>query len=116
MASLATYTPAHTYDPTAAASHIGSKSLLSTILPNLQGQGPIGNIFRILVKLHYNFQQFASSLGREAMGTGNKRKEDDLRGKAIKVMDLLQHSAELGNMDALFTLGKVSLVGPCSLL
>lgn len=34
-----------------------------------------------------------------------------MRGKAIKVVDLLQHSAELGNLDALFTLGYISLVG-----
>jgi len=33
-----------------------------------------------------------------------------MRGKAIKVLDLLRYSAELGNLDALFTLGQISLV------
>jgi SEL1 protein len=33
-----------------------------------------------------------------------------MRGKSIKIIDLLQHSAELGNTDALYTLAKISLV------
>lgn len=33
-----------------------------------------------------------------------------MRGKAIKVVDLLQHSAELGHLDALYTLAQISLV------
>jgi hypothetical protein len=33
-----------------------------------------------------------------------------MRGKAIKVIDLLQHSAELGNTEALYTLARLSLV------
>jgi SEL1 protein len=37
-----------------------------------------------------------------------------MHGKAIKVVDLLQHSAELGNQDALFTLGYISLFPPSS--
>jgi SEL1 protein len=40
----------------------------------------------------------------------SKGKEEELRGKAIKVIDLLQHSAELGHLDALYTLARVSLV------
>jgi hypothetical protein len=42
--------------------------------------------------------------------TGSRKKGDEMRGKAIKVVDLLQHSAELGNMDALYTLAQISLV------
>ena len=41
---------------------------------------------------------------------GNKKKEEELKTKAIKVMDLLQHSADLGNKDALYTIAMVSLV------
>lgn len=37
---------------------------------------------------------------------------DEIRGKVVKVKDLLQHSAELGNMEALYKLAYISLVGP----
>ncbi|KAG2043750.1 hypothetical protein BDR03DRAFT_939818 [Suillus americanus] len=37
-----------------------------------------------------------------------------MRGQAIKVVDRLQHSVELGNLDALFTLGYISLFPPSS--
>lgn len=63
------------------------------------------------MKLHHSLQRLTSGLGKDSLGLGYKRKEEDLAGKAIKVMDLLQHSTELGNMDALYTLAKVSLVG-----
>ncbi len=41
--------------------------------------------------------------------------KDITGGKALKAIDLLQHSADLGNMDAVFTLGKTSLFPPSSL-
>jgi SEL1 protein len=38
-----------------------------------------------------------------------------MKGRAVKVIDLLEHSAELGNTDALYALAKLSLVsGYCS--
>lgn len=37
---------------------------------------------------------------------------DEVRGKAVKVKDLLQHSAELGNTEALYKLAHISLVRP----
>jgi SEL1 protein len=39
-----------------------------------------------------------------------KDRQEEQRVKAIKVVDLLQHSAELGNTDALFVLAQISLV------
>ena len=44
--------------------------------------------------------------------SGNKKKEDEMTGRAVKVIDLLQHAAELGNTDALYTLAQISLVRP----
>jgi hypothetical protein len=40
----------------------------------------------------------------------SKKREEEMRGKAIKVVDLLQHSAELGHLDALYTLAQILLV------
>lgn len=88
-------------------------------LPNLQGQGPIGSTLRILMKLHYHTVRRLTStlgLGQETIGIGSRWKEEEQRSKAIKVLDLLLHSAELGNTDALFTLAKVSLVKASILL
>jgi hypothetical protein len=65
------------------------------------------------MKLHYHTVRrisIALGLGQETIGIGSKRKEDEQRSKAIKVLDLLQHSVELGSMEALYTLAKVSLV------
>lgn len=33
-----------------------------------------------------------------------------MRRRSVKVLDLLEHAIDLGNLDALFVLGKVSLV------
>ncbi|KAH9856024.1 HCP-like protein [Lenzites betulinus] len=84
-----------------------------SFLPSLQGQGPIASALRILVKLK-NHSWLPSAvteyLGREL--SGGKRREEEFRGKAVKVIDLLQHAAELGNTDAIYTLGQVSLFPP----
>lgn len=50
------------------------------------------------------------STSKDGLGLGSNKKDEELRGKAIKVVDLLQHSAELGNLDALYALAHVSLV------
>lgn len=71
------------------------------------------------MKLHYHTVRRLTStlgLGQETIGIGSRWKEEEQRLKAIKVLDLLLHSAELGSTDALFTLAKVSLVKPSILL
>jgi SEL1 protein len=118
MATLTTLTahpPAHTFDPSIASASSNTQSIFSSLLPNLQGQGPIGSAFRIILKLQqHTARRLANSFGKETLKFSYKKKEDEIRDKAIKVIDLLQHSAELGNMDALYTLSQVSLV--CSIV
>jgi len=83
-------------------------SFISSFLPNLQGQGPTGSLLRILFKL---FQiSFGRVLNMLSQDSFSREKVEELKGKAIKVVDLLQHSAELGNMDALYLLAQISLV------
>lgn len=75
----------------------------------------MGSAIRIILKIHqYTFNRVGNAFSKDGLGLGSKKKDEELRGKAIKVVDLLQHSAELGNMDALFTLAHVSLVRICS--
>ncbi len=85
-------------------------SILSSFLPNPQGQGPLGSALRIAIKLRHQswLPRFLSS--RFSQESGRGRSEEELRGRAIKVIDLLQHAADLGNLDALFFLSKLSLV------
>ncbi|KAL0955834.1 hypothetical protein HGRIS_002036 [Hohenbuehelia grisea] len=113
LTSLTAHPPIHTQDPFFSSSP-NSNSLLSQFLPNLQGQGPLGSAFRILVKLsqHSWVTRLVTGIGKENLGLGSKRKDDELRGKAIKVIDLLQHSADLGNSDALYTLAQISMFPP----
>ena len=71
----------------------------------------MGSAIRIILKIQqYTFNHVGNAFSKDGLGLGSKKKDEELRGKAIKVVDLLQHSAELGNMDALFTLAHVSLV------
>jgi SEL1 protein len=116
MATLTTLTahpPVHTLDPSLASASSNTQSIFSSLLPNLQGQGPIGSAFRIILKLHqHTARRITSSFGKENLKFGYKKKEDEMRDKAVKVVDLLQHSAELGNMEALYTISQVSLVCP----
>jgi hypothetical protein len=85
-------------------------SFLSSFLPNPQGQGPLGSALRIAIKLRHQswLPRFLSS--RFSQESGRRRSDEELKGRAIKVMDLLQHAADLGHLDALFVLGKLSLV------
>jgi hypothetical protein len=89
--------------------HTGN-SILSSLLPNPQGQGPLGSAIRIAIKLRHQswLPRFLSS--RLPQDSGRRRTEEELSGRAIKVIDLLQHAADLGHSDALFALGKLSLV------
>jgi SEL1 protein len=113
MSTLSSLTAVPTPDPsiTSVSTNPWLSSIFSSVIPNLQGQGPVATVYRIAVKLqHYTLRRLSNS--KEGLGLGSRRKDDELRGKAIKVIDLLQHSAELGNSDALFTLAKISLVRP----
>jgi len=110
LTCLRAHPPQHTFDPALAGGVGNSKSIFSSFLPNLHGQGPIGSVVRIILKLHTSFTRATSFFSQESLGLGSKKKDEEMRGKAIKVIDLLQHSAELGNLDALFTLAQVSLV------
>ncbi|KII95703.1 hypothetical protein PLICRDRAFT_150569 [Plicaturopsis crispa FD-325 SS-3] len=117
MATLTTLTaapPVYTNDPSYNYGNTHSNSLLSSLIPNAQGQGPLGSAIRIAIKLHQQswVRRIASGLRLEGMGSSSKKRDEELRGKAIKVIDLLQHSAELGHSDALYTLGRVSLFPP----
>ncbi|KAI0000900.1 hypothetical protein BJV77DRAFT_1057826 [Russula vinacea] len=88
-------------------------SILSSILPNPQGRGPLGSAVRIVIKLRHQswLPRFLSS--RLSQDSGRRRSDEELSSRsAIKVMDLLQHAADLGHLDALFTLGKISLLPP----
>lgn len=110
LSTLKAYPSQHIFDPALANGNGQSKSIFSSFFPNLQGQGPIGSVVRIILKLHHSVNRITNVLSPESLGLGTKKKDEELKGKAIKVIDLLQHSAELGNMDALYTLGQVSLV------
>ncbi|KAF8967950.1 hypothetical protein BDZ97DRAFT_1802104 [Flammula alnicola] len=112
LTGLRAYPPQHTFDPALANGNGNSKSIFSSFLPNLQGQGPIGSVVRIVLKLHHSISRVSNVLTSEGLGLGTRKKDEEMRGKAIKVVDLLQHSAELGNMDALFTLAQLSLFPP----
>ena len=70
----------------------------------------MANAFRILLKLRHQslLPKFISRLSDTQ--SGSRSRDDDLNGKAVKVLDLLQHAADLGHEDALYTLAKVSLV------
>jgi SEL1 protein len=112
LTTLTAHPPSYTHDSHFISSSSSlSNSFLSYFLPNLQGQGPLGSFLRIALKLHYKSWLSRLTSSKESSGySGSKRKVEELRLKAVKVVDLLQHSAELGNMDALYTLARISLV------
>ncbi|KAF8070762.1 hypothetical protein FPV67DRAFT_1488642 [Lyophyllum atratum] len=113
LATLTAHPAAHTFDPSFASESSNTKSLLSSFLPSIQGHGPIGSAIRIAVKLHHHtIRKLTGGFGKDGLGINTRRKDDELRGKAIKVVDLLEHSAELGNTDALYTLAYISLFPP----
>lgn len=91
-----------------------SNSLLSTLLPNPQGQGPIASAMRIVMRLkqHSWIPPSITSLFSAQVTGGNSKRDEEYRSKAVKVMDLLQHATELGHSDALYTLAQISLFPP----
>ncbi|KAJ6593532.1 HCP-like protein [Mycena capillaripes] len=106
LSTLTARPPLHTYGSFSAGPN--SKSLLSSFFPNLQGQGPLGSAMRIAIKLQ---RQVVNGV-LAGIGKESRSKQEETKGKAIKVIDLLQHSAELGNSDALYTLAQISLFPP----
>ncbi|KAJ7076842.1 hypothetical protein B0H15DRAFT_892952 [Mycena belliarum] len=109
LSTLTAHPPLHTYGSSFASGNTpNTRSLLSSFFPNLQGQGPLGSAMRIAMKL----QRQAVNAILSGLGKESRTKREETKGKAIKVVDLLQHSAELGNTDALYTLAQISLFPP----
>jgi SEL1 protein len=86
-------------------------SFWSALLPNIQGQGPIASAMRIALKLRHQtwIPSFLTNFLGKELG-GGRRKEEELQSKAVKVLDLLQHAAELGHTDALYALSQLYMV------
>ncbi|KDQ55097.1 hypothetical protein JAAARDRAFT_195973 [Jaapia argillacea MUCL 33604] len=90
----------------------------NAILPNPQGPGPLASALRILMKLRVQGERLvgrvrALGLGGGGSGGGKRGKgEEELRGRAVKVVDLLEHAGELGYVEAWWVLGQISLVPP----
>lgn len=111
LASITALPPSRAFESPHQLSWRTGNSILSSFLPNPQGRGPLGSAVRIAIKLRHQswLPRFLSSrLSQE----GRRRSDEELSGRAIKVMDLLQHAADLGHLDAFFTLGKISLLPP----
>lgn len=86
-------------------------SILETFLPTPNQRGPIATAIRIVQRLRqqsWTINTIPSFFG--ASSKGRNRKIDEMRGRGIKIIDLLEHAVELGNIEALYTLGRVSLV------
>lgn len=97
-------------EPKLQDEEFGLTSLLSFLLPSLEGHGPFSSALRILVKLSNQswIPSFLTSLFRGTFGS--TQTEEQAYIDAAKVILLLRHAASLGHMDALFTLAAVSLV------
>ncbi|KAJ7668547.1 hypothetical protein DFH06DRAFT_1182031 [Mycena polygramma] len=109
LSTLTARPPLHTYGSSFSAGNAQpSRSLLSSFFPNLQGQGPLGSAMRIATKIQ---RQIVNGV-LAGVGKESRSKQEETKGKAIKVLDLLQHSAELGNSEALYTLAQISLFPP----
>ena len=114
MSTLAALTALPTTQPEESLYNYVSPSnnfQLSSLLPTMQGQGPIASAMRIAVKLlHQPWlpRSITGFIGKEL--PASRRKDDELHGKAVKVIDLLQHAADLGHTEALYTLGQISVV------
>ncbi|KAI0294401.1 hypothetical protein BC826DRAFT_1012129 [Russula brevipes] len=112
LASLTALPSSRAFEPHHQFSWPTGNSILSSILPNPQGHGPLGSAIRIAIRLRHQswLPRFLSS--RLSQDGGRRRSDEELSRRAIKVLDLLQHAADLGHLDALFALGKISLLPP----
>lgn len=102
---------AHERQGGAFSSITSPNSLLSSFLPNIQGQGPLASAMRIALRLK-NQQWLPNILNNyiNKESVFSRRRDEELKGRAVKVLDLLQHASDLGHTDALYTLAHISLV------
>ncbi|KAH9922080.1 HCP-like protein [Fomitopsis serialis] len=115
LSTLTALPSSQTEDSSPYLSHNNNGFQLSSLFPSIQGHGPIASAMRIAMKLLHHPWLPASLTGyvKEELG-GGRRKDTELHGKAVKVIDLLQHAADLGHTDALYTLAQISLSPPNS--
>lgn len=110
LSNLTAHPAPYDHDPFSQSSISQATSFLSSYLPSAQGQGPVGSAIRIAIKLRQKLSPFQIFSWTNSSAAAARKKDEELHGKAIKVIDLLQYSAELGNPDALYTLARMSLV------
>ncbi|KAG2055641.1 pseudouridine synthase [Suillus hirtellus] len=67
-------------------------SLLSALLPNPQGQGPLGSAIRIALRFRQQF--FLFRLFGGPSGSATRRRDEEMRGKTMEVVASLPSSEE----------------------
>ncbi|TRM69138.1 hypothetical protein BD626DRAFT_6549 [Schizophyllum amplum] len=97
-----------TLDPLAAHRNTHSRSILSSFVPDINGPGPLASAMRILARLQNAIPSFSGSSNMGYFSTAARREYE----LSVKVMDLLQHSADLGSTDALYSIAQLSLFPP----
>ncbi|KAF9517964.1 hypothetical protein BS47DRAFT_1359232 [Hydnum rufescens UP504] len=95
-------------------------SFLTSLFPN--AQGPIATGIRIFYRLkshkwipRWLSGKFDRMNDDHGWGLFRTAPKDVTGGKALKVLDLLEHAVDLGNLDAVYMLAHVSLFPPPSL-
>ncbi|GJJ08477.1 hypothetical protein Clacol_002695 [Clathrus columnatus] len=94
-------------------------SFIGSFLPVHNQRGPIASALRIIHRLRQQSWMpksvvFLLNFGEPRASRG--RRNEELNEMATKVLSLLEHAIELGNVDALYTMGRVSLFPPAALL
>ncbi|KZT72333.1 HCP-like protein [Daedalea quercina L-15889] len=113
LSTLTALSPSQSEESSPYLSRDNNGFQLSSLFPSIQGHGPIASAMRIAVKLlqHSWLPTSVTGYVKEEL-SGGRKKDSELHGKAIKVIDLLQHAADLGHTDAAYTLAQVSLFPP----
>lgn len=95
------------------------RSLLSSsvgsFLPISNQRGPIASALRIVHRLRQQSwipRPILFLLNFGGPGPHRNKSDEELSETAIKILDLLEHAIELGDVDALYTMGRVSLFPP----
>ncbi|KAG8910781.1 ERAD-associated protein, partial [Tulasnella sp. 417] len=83
-------------------------AFLSTLFPN--ENGPIATAIRLGYRLYY--QPWLPRWASRVLNGRSGRRREEIKGRAAKAIDLLQHAVDLGHEDALFTMAQVSLFPP----
>lgn len=112
LSALTAQLPGHTREASFNPYQAQNTPLLASFLPSIHGHGPVASALRIAQRLRQNSWMPSFISGRHDRSSSSRKKDEELKGKAIKVLDLLLLSTELGNMDALFALAKLSLLPP----